>query len=293
MSAARETRAGKRVWDDRMRFRVIEYLVGTGPEEVEVSAGQCTAPLCDPPDIPAKALYTTWDGRETILFLARDGEVLRFADTTRFDYGPEGHNRYRGTRAPGYTIDSANPVWLPLEPGSESSFVTEDLSPADELYPKISLDELRSRIDWLEEDAEVEGHEDCLGRRLGRLRAERNSDEFFGPDEPYSEEVRLPAGSAVGTYVRIEWISDGNGGSDRHSKGWLSGEDAGLFRVEIADADGDPRTGYSNLITTAVRLESGTYRFLYEVIPDSLLPCNFRGWTFRMAFVVEVGSAPE
>ena len=108
--------------DGVLRFRAIEYLKGAGADEFSVQAS-------------TNGRDTQWDGIEAVLFLstpasgaAADSSVATlsefdFSDTTEFDYQPLNEvaaTSYTGDLPKGYTVDSRNPVWLPLESGAGS-----------------------------------------------------------------------------------------------------------------------------------------------------------------------------
>ena len=85
-----------------LNFRVLEYLKGSGPSVITVSA-------------ETDGLPTTWDRQEAVLFLKRDATrstAFEFADTTEWNWASP--QTYTGNLPEGYTVDSRNPVWVPV-----------------------------------------------------------------------------------------------------------------------------------------------------------------------------------
>ena len=96
-----------------LTFRSITYIKGTGPADFTVQA-------------ETDGRNTQWDNQDAILFLKSAPNIkptFRFTDTTSWDYWEDfqGPVAYTGNLPEGYTVDSRNPVWLPIEGSGSSS----------------------------------------------------------------------------------------------------------------------------------------------------------------------------
>ena len=98
-------------------FQAIQYLKGAGPKLFSVEA-------------ETEGRNTQWDNQDAILFLrqsSQNGVDFTFVDSTDMSFFgivsggpalPEGTliiPTYKGTLPEGYTADTRNPVWLPVE----------------------------------------------------------------------------------------------------------------------------------------------------------------------------------
>ena len=117
-----------------LSFKVIEYLKGTGPSDITVSAH------------PSRR-DSSHDNREAVLFLSRaSGGDFVFTDAHPGD--------------PGYTIDTLDPAWLPAEAqqggsgatdnASATAFITDSGAAPRMSKETISLADLRAKIAWME-----------------------------------------------------------------------------------------------------------------------------------------------
>ncbi len=282
-----------------LRFRAVEYLKGTGAEEFSVSAS-------------TESRDTQWDGQEAVLFLSlpesgsKSGSgggassEFEFADTTEFDYRPLNSvtaSVYAGDLPEGYTIDSQNPVWLPLQTGSgsgaggHSDFVAATASVLGVSSPTVSLADLRSKIAWVEGGAGIEGYDECIRESLDYIRFYRDHEAYDGtPFRLGQTEAQIVSGAGrgtevgAGTYGTYRWPA--------HSKVWLTGGDAALFSAQIFDGDGDPATGFRTIFTTARPLPAGTYRTIYRRQHHQYQPCDYMTPYSRLEWVVTV-TAPN
>lgn len=91
--------------DDVLTFNSVQYMKGTGPKRFTVKAD-------------TDGRDTRWDNQDAILFLSTlDGdEDFEFIDTAVGGYNPLGYGPgpYTGNLPEGYTVNSRNPVWLPV-----------------------------------------------------------------------------------------------------------------------------------------------------------------------------------
>ena len=122
-----------------LTFGAVEYLKGAGPSTFTVIAETDGRP-------------TTWDGQEAVLFLntaassrsESKATSYAFTDTTTWSYVPGPEDSYTGTLPAGYTVDSRNPVWVPLSSGGAGGGRGD--SGGGE---SLDLDDLRATIAWL------------------------------------------------------------------------------------------------------------------------------------------------
>ena len=278
-----------------LTFRAIEYLKGTGSNEFTVVAA-------------TEGRDEMWDSHEAILFLRQPDSTgggganvgtFEFADTTSFDYRPRYYDvtTYSGDLHYGYTIDSANPVWLPSESAlkmdgqspSDRTFITASRSVLGDPYPTISLSALRAKIAWIEGGEDIEGYDECIRDGLAYIREMRDSEAYFGePDDVYYEVKWLASGAP-------SFVLEGYGGhvfeDPQYTRYWLEGEVAALFSMDVVDDDTDPANGYSVALTTARPLPAGTYEIVVRVQSHRYQPCNFT-YPGRTGYVANV-IAPE
>ena len=283
--------------DGVLRFRAVEYLKGKGADEFSVSA-------------PTEGRDKQWDGQEAVLFLSlpesgsasgsggnRSSE-FEFADTTEFDYRPLNTataSSYAGDLPEGYTVDSQNPVWLPVRPGSgsgaggvadgSSEFIAASSSVLGSAYPTISLADLRSKIAWVEGGAGVEGYDECILESLDYMRFFRDWEAYYRSPFPlHQAEIQIASGRGAGeeidNYGRQAW--------PRYTKVWLTGTDAGLFGAQVVDDDKDPTNGFMTNLTTVRPLPAGTYRTIYRNQHSEFQPCEFIPTYSRLEWVVTV-----
>ena len=144
-----------RAGEGMLIFRAIQYLKGTGPDRITVAA-------------ETESRNTRWDSQEAVLFLKRltGGTAdFEFTDTTVREYSSGLVHTYSGNLPEGYTVDTRNPVWLPIESagssdsslarspgtGTPGAVITEYESEGNS--ETISQSDLRDAIDWVSEVA--------------------------------------------------------------------------------------------------------------------------------------------
>ena len=272
------------------RFRVLEYLKGSGGSEIVALAvhGDIYAEAdarAIASDIAA-ARDTRWDGREAIVFLK--------------DYERGGSSRYligyHSVFDDGYTVASQHEKnWLPeaattTSSVSRSTGATEKRflldAPSDaggagsrsarqaEVAPTITLSAIKTRMAELEREIAAgdgtEEYRECVNLKyswLRGLRWEAAKGQLVAQASAYDLGSGLAAGSLV--------YEDVKGGilPDKPGTYWLEGGDAGLFTVEttteplpVAPATSDDRTTTSLRISTARPLPAGDYTFVSDGI---------------------------
>ena len=284
--------------DGVLRYRAVEYLKGTGDDEFSVTAS-------------TDGRNEQWDGLEAVLFLSLSASgnstgsagatSYEFADTTAFDYRPDSAmaaTSYAGNLPQGYTIDSRNPVWLPLDSatgtaaggaaGGDSEFMTASASLSGAISPTISLAVLRSKIAWVEGGAGVEGYDECIRASLDDLRYDRDWEAYHGtPPRLPQYRSRIASGAGRGEVVHLFGgpSSYAPAGYDRLR---VTGPDARLFSAQIVDDDDDPSNGFSHTLTTARPLPAGTYRADHSFLPYFFGPCGYTPPYWGLAWTVTV-----
>ena len=279
--------------DGVLRFRAVEYLKGTGADEFSVAAS-------------TEGRDSQWDELEAVLFLSlpesgsqkasSEGSLFEFADTTAFDYQPFNDiaaTSYAGNLPEGYTVDSRNPVWLPLDPatgtgtGDASGWASRFVTASAPLYgaasTTISLADLRSKIAWMDGGEGSVGYDKCIRASLDHMRYFRDWEAYHGRANWLSQANSwIASGASRGEEVNtFEFERDF---LPAYSNVWLSGPDSGLFRAQVVDDDEDPTNGFTTNVTTARPLPAGTYRviersqwYLYQ--PCNFIPRNGLDWT--------------
>ena len=271
-----------------LRFRALEYLKGTGAGEFEIRT------LTD-------GRNTAWDAQEAVLFLAAPpggggsrgrssggASAFEFADTTAFDYIPESIDdatSYAGNLPEGYTLDSRNPVWLPLESSGSGSRAK---SVAGGASTGVALADLREKIAWIEGGAGNSEYEDCIRYALRHIRWGRDYEVYHGRPRLPEYEIQIESGLPAGT----EFTDYGTHGFPGYGRFWVAGPDAELFNAEIIDADDDPTNGFRDAVTTGRPLPDGTYRVISHMQGYYFEPCNFTT-TYNRLLLVVTATAPE
>lgn len=275
----------------RLSFTAQEYLKGSGPTSFTVSADTANR-------------NARWDGSEAILFLStpsaseggasgQSSAAFEFADTTTFDYGAfNGAIEYTGQLRDGYTIDRANPVWLPAEDddeggasgasGTVSEYVEASESVSGNPLPKITLADLKARVAWVEGGEGVANYDACVRHGLEESRYYRDWEAYYGSawSRSEAEEYEWISGEAapkpIATTEPDTWHVHRDAAYSRYS---INGEDAALFGTYRLDDDEDPSNGYRIRPAALRPLPAGEYSigivgyyYLYSVcnyaVPD-------------------------
>ena len=258
--------------DGQLRFKAIEYLKGTGSAQFVVRASTV-------------GRDTTWDDREAVLFLsvteagasgadAAAPQEFRFIETTDEDY--------TGDLRTGYSVDSRNPVWIPAEAeraangtvgDASTTLITDGTSVSGDSPPTISLADLRSTIAWVAGGDGVEGYDQCVRQAISLEREMRGWETYYGREwTPSQFPERTYSGASAGTVL---YDIKGDDRDEKYVKSWLTGQDAGLFRIRIVDDDTMASTGYKRTVTIARPLPAGSYRFIHNTLWQVYFPCDY------------------
>ena len=302
--------------DDVLTFNSVQYMKGTGPKRFTVKAD-------------TDGRDTRWDNQDAILFLSTlDGdEDFEFIDTAVGGYNPLGYGPgpYTGNLPEGYTVNSRNPVWLPV--GSSGASVARSASQTssgdvvteyDSVgNPRtISQRQLQDRVAWVQGPSEgpagdsssratrntpsngqtvsAEDYEKCILSALDVLTFRRDWAARWGEEEARIDES---VGSGLGHGQTILdftpqtpflYVYSPTIGYDEHI---IYGQDSELFQINTSDDDSIPENGYIHTVTTLRPLPAGTYRFKHENLAHIFKACDFRD-DYYVLIVVEVTAPP-
>ncbi len=280
-----------------LRFRVHEYLKGTGPQEAVVVVRSDHSYLTEAEarqtaDAVVAERNTAWDDRRGVLFLhtlpppvAPGGASGAASGSPAFRFtlsNPHVQSEWD------YAVDTLSRAWLPAgeasgaggQEGDSSSqeFITDG---AQSPPPVVSLADLRAKI--AENDAlltageGVEGYIGCLHGKIYRERLRRAD-----PWTPTQREETIASGSATGTEVYRGTRNERHPGYHNY---WLSGPDMDLFRALIVDDDSQSNNGYDHTLVTARPLPAGEHSVFYNWQHYYQIPCNhvptdaYNDWT--------------
>ena len=288
-----------------LRFKIHEYLKGEGFDQIVVLVGDddtcpTAAQAQQEADISVRYRNTTWDGRESVLFLrtprvspesdgAHAGEEAGDPDSEMTAF----FVRSNPFESPwDYSVDTLSRAWLPawdaadavnpsqLESPSSSgaglAFITDgSASP----LPVIALTDLRTKIADMEAELEagkgIEGYLACIKEKIKRERVYRAN----GPWNPSRFEKSVTSGSGSLTEIYRETSDHGVHAyykEEMYHNFWLSGPDAEVFKFVIIDDDSDPYNGYKGMLVTTRPLPSGTYYFRDNIQHYKYIPCDFK-----------------
>ena len=246
-----------------LSFKVIEYLKGTGPSDITVSAH------------PSRR-NSSHDKREAVLFLSQGTSGASGASSGEFAFTDAHHI------APGYTVDTLDPAWLPAEAqqggsgaagsASAAAFITDSGVAPGMSKETISLADLRKKIAWVGGGQNITGYDYCVGKVLNYLAFDRDYQAYYGkPLTIFESDASLLSGIGAGAAVDEygPYYEPGYG------RFWLTGRDKNFFTAPIVDSNTNAADGYTPFIKTARPLPTGVYNFRYHGILYHYLPCNF------------------
>ena len=275
------------------RFRVHEYLKGSGPNEV---VGIVTDEGWHATEAVARAQLerlasghdTRWDGRQAIIFLgdwhvlptlsAQDRFLLGMISTDGADTyslktgGGKGWlpaaarsgsaSRTRGPQDPLFLLD------VPSSAGIRGGSTTA--TEADRA-PTISLSAMKKLIVYLEAEASAGGtddHRKCVEMAY----AERRRLEYLEDDQRRVTVVYRGYRASGEPAGQVLWENtSGAPTQDNAGRQWFEGKDAGIVRYEPVDFGPSPYPNflwYTQRVVTARPLPAGSYQVYH----------NYRGW---------------
>ena len=279
------------------RFRVIEYLKGSGASEIAVTARTFSTRGTEEQALQVATdslgeRDTSRDSHEAILFLwepASDG-----ASTDAFYFLRSGP--YPSLH---YTIDTMNRVWLPAKdpPAAEGESSTSDDSaplfftgdPSEATPSTMSLGDLRSEITAV--DALIaagdgtEEYRECLGKMWRYEHVRQGERRRFPPESVHQLASGTPAGTVVHLYSGSDY-------GPRYSRKLIQGVDKDLFRAVRVDDDDRPDNGYRIGDAIARPLPAGMYQYKSYYQDYAFIPCNFVPYNwYRIRYVTVTAPA--
>ena len=270
----------------RYRFKALEYLKGTGPDEIGVEI------------LFAMERDDTWDDQEALLFLSRpqgqaaaslgspaaagaDPPSQSFVFTYDDPHGPKEPEEY--------TVDSRYPVWLPATGGQQAESALGDgaaRQPAavarfaidwdmetNRPSKTMTLQEVKELMAWMKGPGTAE-YDNCVLYAMDQIKWHRDYEAYYGaPRQPRLAEHSMDSGVSEGS----ELIGYGEYlGAKHYHETSLTGEDAGLFLDIVVDDDNNPTNGYSRSIVTLRPLPTGKYVFSHHWRLAHYIPCNYQ-----------------
>ena len=318
-------RYGKHMGVFEFRFQAIEYLKGSGADELIVKVPISNYEVYDDRE-SAKALADAsftyrlwldgpplrddrWDDRDAIVFLEHPiSEASGATSQSYYEFtGPDEIS----VNINEYSVSSPdNKAWLPAAASSGAVGGTAGVS-ADPQYltdatrlpaqgaagtasssaPSISLSEIKERIDQtndlVAEGSDIPGYHDCL-RQSFRFDAYARAGRF----PPSKGAIEAPSGQVEGYRLNPDLRYDtGN----VYEKWWTAGPDSHLFIIRITeDPDNDPSTGYAWEQVATRPIPRGEYTVFYNSQPAEWIPCNYQPeWDLNTREITIAITAPD
>ena len=263
------------------KFKVLEYLKGTGGDELVVFVTDQLDRTYATMELALEAAQswererdTRWDNREALIFAEEPAGSS--GQVTRYSFGPYGYIE-------AYTLDSKNRVWLPSvssgAAGSASSgdarFLLEEPSEGGSASGAsgsgsgqpgtISVSEMKSLIarleEWLNEGEGVEGYIECIRASFGEeayINGKKERGESLNTRFDYSLDSGLPARTVIHT-----------GAIPTDGKFWLGGKDKAFFATE------------NDKFILARPLPAGQYLVYDNYQWPDLIPCDYYPEEYR------------
>ena len=179
------------VSDGVLTFRNARYLKGEGSRRFTVRAN-------------TENRDSQWDNQDALLFLTKlsgESEDFEFTDTTAVNYGtpdmlkPE---RYTGDLPEGYTLGTRNPVWLPVQPSSNTGTDSVQRNTASNDDATVITDGARGEHESITQ-SEIQG---LIQWTSGPYTAEKAPTSLVSGQELTETETALEAGLSTTTMIQ-------------------------------------------------------------------------------------------
>ena len=272
---------------DSLTFRTVEYLKGSGPSTVTITASTVGRPM-------------TWDNREAILFLKRTAAQATKSVSGEFAFTESTPDHYQGELPVGFALGSRTAAWLPAA-SSESaggagrasgirSYLADAATPLGDLNPEVSLDEIRNAIEWQQSGSDIEKYDECVRRAVHYEQWHRDYQAYHG--KPWTTwEVAAEIASGVVAEAIEEYFRQ-HGGT-LYDKSWVSGPDAAYFEGRAVGDDDLPETGYYDSVLTTRPLPAGAYKVTTHNQKRWYQPCNYIPADNKLNYTVTVTPPPN
>ncbi len=282
-----------------LKFRVSEYLKGTGPNEITIEVPD-TTPLLP---VPRAKEYATseealsvataliqnhnanWDSRPAVLFLSGPYSSVATQDsdesdppnasstTTVFTLTNNGRTAQDSFK---YTVDSLSRGWLPASSdttsGATGASISEFITNID---PSTTLEllDLRSRINELQTELNAGDGSD---EYIGCVRGKYIRPWYYEPNQELAEtRVTLSSGAAAESEFNRDIHRYGDLATSDFTW-YFTGDQASLFEIAEIDDDAIDAGGFHYSYRTNRPLVAGEYHLRVFSQVDSQKICNHR-----------------
>ena len=258
--------------NDVLRFRVVEYLKGSGPSEIAISS-------------PTAGRDTTYDDLDAILFLSTPespagGASGDSGNTAAFEFTESIFETYRGAFPTGYGVNNKDRAWMPATSSGGASGQSGD-SDTTEFDPgapapgrvheePLTVADIKTTIAWMTSDTS-ELYQHCIFRAVHNEAYFRNYSAYYGTDYQAESEKELLSSSPAG---HVLWPGENRRGP-QYGRYWVEGDDAALFSRSYQDDDTNPANGYDVPFAIKRPLPAGTYSVTTRGIKGEFFACNY------------------
>ena len=285
-----------------LKFRVSEYLKGTGPNEITIEVPD-TTPLL--PGGRAKEYATQeealsvanalieshnsqWDSRSAVLFLS--GPYSSVATQPDSDSGASGasstttvftltNNGRTAQDSFKYTVDTLSRGWLPASSAAASGATGATGASGSEYITNVdpsttvALADLRSRITFLQTELNAGDGSDAY---IGCVHGKYKRPWAYEPNEELAEtRVTLASGAAADSEFHKDLHLYGDLATSDFTW-YFTGEQASLFEIAVVDDDAIDGTGFHYSYRTKRPLVADNYELREFSQIDSDKICNHR-----------------
>ena len=284
-----------------LRFRIHEYLEGSGPDEIlvvvrenDVFTYATKAEALERGAELEAERNKTWDKHQAVLIVTLADD----SDSSGASGSSEGSAIGTAEFAKGspispptdFTIDTMNRAWLPAESSgaagkdSDPALITDGSTTP---YQTITVSDIKAKVASIHARLELgkgtPGYAECeRGRDLQQLRDRDNKNIQF------RRAKSIRSGSRSGT--EIFKFPEPFLGDPAYSRLWLKGLDAGLFRAGKFDTDSSPANGYNLGFSTARPLPAGNYRVQDVGQHYSDIPCDHKPENDYVDWIITVNA---
>ena len=276
----------------KFRFRVLEYLNGSGGSEIVGFVSDAPYEFITAADAMPRARElldgrdTRWDDREAIVFLAGEAGEYRLGYATL--EGTSGEDGFTvasrwdrrwlpeatATSPQGASRSSGDKRFLLDDPASSGASRTQRASGASATAPTITLSALKAKVAEVQSEVDAgdgsDEYQECVARRYALDRRWRWEIAQGGAQRKWYE-GHIDSGLPVGSMADRDRI-----GAPAASGYWMGGRDQDLFAVVTTTPEGFPNQVLHHVVA-ARPLPAGEYRFNIHVLEPDILICG--GWS--------------